>query len=212
MGAAQYICVIFNALTREGSIRSHMSTWPHRLWKHKLWSDGCNMLECYRLFHYLLRQRMKELPPAERSLPNRAGPQARTQRTLRAANSIRNGIKAKRQKNTNTGSDIKTTAWKRKVKPELQFHQVAVRAFLFFFFFSGPRTKWPHLCGVSPSGFPALLCVNVSVNRLRHHRLTELVCFVSHSRAGPEPVQPIWFVFWCVCRSVVTKKTMTRRC
>lgn len=38
------------------------------------------------------------MPPVEWSLPNRAGPQARTQHTLRAADSIRNVIKARRKK------------------------------------------------------------------------------------------------------------------
>lgn len=47
------------------------------------------MPECYRsLLHYLLTQRQRELPPAKWSLPNRTRPQARTQSTARAADSI----------------------------------------------------------------------------------------------------------------------------
>lgn len=65
------------------------------------------MLECYRSpFHYLLRQRQGELPPAEWSLPNRARPQARTQHTLRAADSIRNVIKARRKKYREKNKDL----------------------------------------------------------------------------------------------------------
>lgn len=64
------------------------------------------------LFHYLLRLRQAELPPAKRSLPNRQGLKARTQCTLETADSIREVCdqgKEKEIQGKNQNSDIKNT-------------------------------------------------------------------------------------------------------
>ncbi len=60
------------------------------------------------MFHYLLRQRQGELPPAKWSLPNRARPQARKQCTLRAADSSQRHVIKARRKNTGKNRDLDT--------------------------------------------------------------------------------------------------------
>lgn len=88
------------SLSPSGSIREGhtytVGTYLHvdvgtRTWKRTKTYSGSLDATCWigrTLFHYLFRPRQGELPPAKWSLPNRTRPQARTQCTLGAADSI----------------------------------------------------------------------------------------------------------------------------
>lgn len=188
-------------------------------------SARCNILECYRaLFQYVLRQTQGELPPAKWSLPNRARPQARTQRTLKLLiPSLRNVIKARRKnyrkKNHDLGIEKENVidgknahiGHKITIQAQLQFHRVAVRALII----SEPGAKLPHFDWnftwgeiiirmqwniarwfSSPNNVLMFLQIDSDTagTEKTTDGLTEPLCIVSQCWARPRPIQPVCLV------------------